>query len=169
MTNWKTASQRSYIGGQVSITSLLGEDEKQLDLWVKPRLFSVAGSDEIAAFSIQQQAKMRRESVKALLERGIEATEEALGKNDLLLDILGSGEADLFKERQLIRLHLQYGIHAHNFNGDPEGPTPEWIEDVLEDHGLSQEIFRIVQEFNRPLARPTSAPSGTSPSGSSTE
>jgi hypothetical protein len=169
MTNWKTASQRGFVGDKVQITSVLGEDGKPLDLWIKPRLFSVSGSDEISSYSIQQQAKMRRETVKALLERGLEATEEALAKNDLIVDILGSGDPDLFKQRALVRMHLLYGIHAHNFGDEIEGPTDAWIDDVLEDPRLASELFKIVQGFNRPLARKTSDQSETSPNGNSKE
>jgi hypothetical protein len=64
---------------------------------------------------------------------------------------------------------LRYGINSYQF-GDEEGPpTDAWIKDVLEDVELASELLVIVQEFNSPLAKPTSDISETLPAGSSKE
>ncbi|HPB65527.1 MAG TPA: hypothetical protein PLW80_03135, partial [Spirochaetales bacterium] len=62
--NWKTASNRRVIGDWVEVKSLEGIGAR-----VKPRKYSQAGADEINAWAVQRQAKMKRESVRALVDK----------------------------------------------------------------------------------------------------
>lgn len=156
--NWKTASNRRVIGDWVEVKSLEGIGAR-----VKPRKYSQAGADEINAWAVQRQAKMKRESVRALVDK----KEDANLRDDAVLDVLASGDPELFKQAHYMSLILKYGVAEYEFGDETGTPDDAWIEAVLDDVVLTGEILSIVQGFNRPLAPSTSGTSETSPSGPS--
>lgn len=165
--NWKVAANRRVVGDWVEVKSLDGIAAK-----VKPRKYSQTGTDEINATALRAQAALKRETVHALLARGKSASEaenfDAL-KGDVLLDVLGTADPELFKQATVMALHLRYGIAEYQFGDESGKPTDEWITDVLDDTELTAELFAIVKEFNSPLPEATSDNSETSLNGNSGE
>ena len=158
--NWKVASNRRVIGDWVDLSSLDGVDAR-----IKPRKYSQAGADEINAWAVQRQAKMKRESVKALMER--DKTEGL--RDDAVLDVLATADPELLKQAHYTGMLLRYGVAEYDFGDEQGTPDDAWISAVLDDVQLAGEILGIVQEFNRPLSIPTSDISETSQDGLSKE
>jgi len=148
--NWKTASNRRVVGDWVDVTCLEGIEAR-----VKPRKYSQAGADEINAWAVSR-AKFKKDVGEA------KDAEERIEK-------LAATDPEMIRQSGYMGIVLRYGINSYQF-GDEEGqPTDAWIKDVLEDVELASELLVIVQEFNSPLAKPTSDISETSPAGSSKE
>ena len=157
--DWKIASQRSVVGDPVEVACLKDDQGEPLPLKVKPRKYSVEGSDEIQSRAIRMQAAMSRDSVKAIVQQGIEGK---IDESAVFAEVLATGNADIFKQREIMRLELRYGIAAHNFDGQYCAPSDEWIEDVLDNSDLATALCAIVRDFNRPLA-PKSSPVSATP------
>lgn len=158
--NWRAASNRRVIGDWVEIKSLEGIDAR-----IKPRKYSQAGADEINAWAVQRQARMKRESVKALIEK----KDDVSVRDDAVLDVLANADPELLKQAHYMGLILKHGVHEYEFGDEAGAPDSEWIEAVLNDIELAGEILGIVRGFNSPLARPTSGTSETSQDGPSKE
>jgi hypothetical protein len=161
--NWKTASNRRVIGDWVELKSLEGIDAR-----VKPRKYSQAGADEINTWAVQRQARLKRETVKAIVDRESSGETGTL-KDDAILDVLANADPEMLKQAHYMRLLLKYGIAEYDFGTESGSPSDEWMDAVLDDTVLATEILAIARDFNGPLAEQTSGTSGTSPSGSSKE
>jgi len=65
---------------------------------------------------------------------------------------------------RMIRLGLLRGIHEHNFD-DEDGNPLEWDEslvtEIMKYMETALEVFRLVMEFNAPLAKKNSSKSRT--------
>jgi hypothetical protein len=176
--NWKIAADRMTIGEKVELKSLPG-------FWVQPRRFSKSSEAEILAVTTRQQMKKAsvRKAIVAAAKEGQEQGEKNLKsdiaqmRGEVLSDELQdriltavvddmSAEELAGTETQLVK--LAYGVHAHNFNGEPEGGSLEWARSLLEYRDIFNEILEIVEAKNAPLPLPTSGSSATSPTGSST-
>lgn len=163
--NWAVAAQKRVEGEWTKVQTLA-----EIGAEVKPRKYSQEGADEINAFSVMRQAKMSRESVKALVHRAQDHADENELRDEIILDALGSADPDLFKQAPLLRLFLKYGIAAWRDNSNASGkPDNDWINGILESPDIAAEVVTIVKEFNRPLPKATSASSGTPSSGNSKE
>jgi len=159
--NWKVASNRRVIGDWVELKSLEGVDAR-----IRPRKYSQAGADEINAWAIQRQARLKRETVRELVDQ---SKGEAATRDDMIIDVLAAGDAELFKQAHYMTLMLRYGVAEYEFGDECGAPTDAWITAVLDDVILTGEILGVIKEFNSPLAGPTSDTSATSSSGSSKE
>jgi len=165
--NWKVASNRRVIGDWVSLASLDGVDAR-----IKPRKYSQAGADEINAWAVQRQARMKRETVRALVERDKKAEEDSevtALRDDAILDVLANADPEMLKQAHYMSLIIKHGVAEYDFGDESGAPDDAWIAAVLDDIVLAGEILAAVQGFNRPLSKPTSDISETSPSGPSKE
>jgi len=171
--NWKVAADRLTIGEWVELKSLPG-------FWVQPRRFSKTGEAEMLAVTARQQMKKAsvRKAIVAAAKEGKEQSDVARMSGGPIPDeleekILDAVVDDMTPEElagtetQLVK--LAYGIHAYNFNGEPEGGSLEWARSLLEYRDVFNEILEIVENKNAPLPRPTPPSSATSPIGSSTK
>jgi len=158
--NWKAASNRRVVGDWVSLKNL-----EELGARIKPRKYSQAGADEINAWAVQRQARMKRESVKALIEK----KDGDSIRDDAVLDVLANADPELLKQAHYMGLILKHGVAEYEFGDEAGVPDDDWIEAVLNDIELAGEILGIVRGFNSPLARPTSGTSETSQDGPSKE
>ncbi len=158
--NWRAASNRRVIGDWVDIKSL-GEIAAR----IKPRKYSQTGADDINAWAVQRQARMKRESVKALIEK----KDGDSIRDDAVLDVLANADPELLKQAHYMGLILKHGVAEYEFGDEAGAPDDDWIEAVLNDVELAGEILSIVRGFNSPLARSTSGISETSQGGPSKE
>lgn len=159
----KIALNRRIVGDPVTL-ACLGEEN---GIWVKPRKFSVVGQDAIRAITIPRSAALAKlraaiedkggaasDADGGLTEEGLRARDEAAIEKLTALDGFDAGKLAV---ADVMRAQLKYGVAEHNFDGDPRAPTEAWIDQVLDDPELAEEIVGIVGAFNRPLARRTSA------------
>jgi hypothetical protein len=168
--NWKIAADRMTIGEKVELKTLPG-------YWVQPRRFSKACEAEMIA--VNARAQMKKESVRRTIIEGARGGEQSdIGKmsgelpedlkEKVVMTILEHMTPEEFADIDTQLVKLAYGVHAHNFNGEPEAGSIEWARSLLEYRDIFNEILAIVEEKNAPLPLPTSPSSATSPTGSST-
>lgn len=168
--NWKIAADRMTIGEKVELKSLPG-------FWVQPRKFSKAAESQMIA--VAARAQMKKESVRRTILEGARAREQSdIGKmsgelpedlkEKVVMAIVENMTPEEFADTDTQLVKLAYGVHAHNFNGEPEGGSLEWARRLLEYRDIFNEILAIVEAKNAPLPLPTSGSSATSPTGSST-
>jgi hypothetical protein len=138
---------------------------------VKVRLWSVSGKDEISNALKKVQKGIDK---KALMSFAMKAKNKGADITDesQLMELLTEDEIGAFVDSEsaemagLTETKLRLGIAEHNF-GDID--IKELAHDLLEFPKQATEILKLVEDFNAPLAQKTSKPSGTSPSGCTTE
>lgn len=175
--SWKIAADRLTIGEKVELKTFPG-------YWIQPRRYSKAGEAEILAVVTRQQIK------KASVKKAIMAAakeEELKGQKEQsdIAQMNGEALSDELRERILTAVvedmsaediagiekqvtEIAYGVHAHNFYGEPVGGSTDWARSLLEYKDIFNEILKIVEEKNAPLPSLTSPSSATSLTGSST-
>lgn len=169
--NWKVAADRMTIGEKVELTTLPG-------YWVRPRKYSKAGEAEILAAQTRAVAQKRAVASSIIDAYDAQPANEADA-------MVGSRAAGMQREVQILvmqnasaamvghidedQARIAFGIEDHNFNGEIERASMDWAREVMEHAEIANELLAIVAEKNRPLVRPTSPSSETSPNGSTTE
>jgi hypothetical protein len=174
--NWKVAADLEVVGPQVKISSL------PEGYWVQVRRYSVTGSGEIAAAEARSMATVKADALREVAgafetqdKDTPQADDEAAGgltpdqRRELAIRVMESASGDMVGEVGKKRAMLRYGVHLHNFDGDPAAPTDEWVEAVMEREHVANEILALIKEKNCPLARKTSGNSETSQTGNTTE
>jgi hypothetical protein len=161
--NWKLAADRSIYGERRELASLPG-------FWIQPRKLSKTGQAEVTAVLARQQ--MRKASVrKAIMAEAapVQKSELAAMSGEMSADTqarLMDAVAESLTAGELSGLdtkvvEIAYGIHAHNFAGEPQGGTLEWARELVEYPDVFDEVYAIVQEKNLPLASKTPSSSET--------
>ena len=155
--NWKLAADRSIYGERVELKSLPG-------FWVQARKLSKAGQSEVMAVMARQQMKKANVRRAILAEAKPEAKSELAAMSgemsedvqarlmDAVAESLTAGELSGLDTKVV---EIAYGIHAHNFAGDPKGGDIEWARELVEYPDVFDEVYAIVQEKNLPLASKT--------------
>lgn len=148
--NWKIAADRAAIGDKTELKSLPG-------LWVKPRKFTKQGAAEILAAQTRATMKTRAASnavTKAVLQSGSDADSAGLTqeqKAEIATVVMQNASADMIGHLEEDEARILFGIAEHNFEGEPQAPTKEWVTDIMQYAEIADEILGIVQEKNRPL------------------
>jgi hypothetical protein len=133
--------------------------------WIKAKKYSINATDEINAATREVQKGMDKKSLievaKKAREMGIAG--EVVSEEDImdmltpeqmsaLLDSTGVASA------KVMEIKLRNGIAEHSFDGCP---VKDLARDILEYPEIAQEMLKIVEEFNRPLAKKSSVASAT--------
>lgn len=158
--NWKTASSRRVVGDWVPVTKLDGIEAR-----IKPRKYSQAGVDEINSWAIQRQARLKRDTVRAIVEK----SEHEPVRDDAIMDVLANADPELLKQSYYMGMILRFGISEYDFGDETGKPDDDWIAAVLDDVDLAAELMEIAKDFNSPLPKLTPDTSGTSLDGNSKE
>jgi len=119
--SWRVAADRNVYGERVELKSLPG-------YWVQPRRLSKGAEADRMAGVIPEEVKER---ILVAMTENMDA------------ETVGQIEAKVAK--------VAHGVHAHNFNGEPEGGSVEWARSLLEYSAIFDEIIGIVEEKNLPL------------------
>ena len=175
---WRDAARRHLIGEQTPLASVNGE------LWICPRKWSTVTAEYVGEFRRQMLAKpgagekLRRlvelEEKYSVVASGGEIAKETLRDLDSAELIELSNSFSIQDRADMYRKALEDGIGAHNFSdekGQPIGGGEKLdaatIDEVLTHDVLANEMFQVIEAFNRPLARRSRRSSETSSSGSS--
>ena len=164
--SWQIAADRAAIGQPVALQSIKPEEGEYT---ITPRKYTVAGNDAITAIALKIQARMKRESLKAIVDSGLDSQEMQTNegasdeekraairkRNDLAIAVLADVPEDLLGQRETMRAKIRHGVALHTMEGEPKAPVDEWIEAVLDYPETAAEIVAIVEGFNRPLAQTT--------------
>lgn len=156
--NWKVAADRAVIGEKIELTSLPG-------FWVCPRRWSKTGEAEIHA--AQARIFARQQGIRDAIIR--DAKSEPLSEADAMAGALPESvksrimdaltqnlDGEVVDQIQSKIVKIAYGIHAHNFNGELEQGTMEWAKELADYSDVFDEVLKIVEEKNAPLAKMTS-------------
>lgn len=157
--NWKIAADRSVYGEKVELDTLPG-------YWVKPRRWSKTGEAEIHAALARIFARQRDVRNTIIRETsGDEPMSEAdlmagslpeKTKEKIMAALTGSLDGETVDQVEAKIAKIAFGVHAHNFQGEPEVGSMEWARELVEYRDVFDEILGIVEEKNRPL--PTTTP-----------
>jgi hypothetical protein len=165
--NWKVAADRRTIGERVELKTLPG-------FWVQPRRISSRGRAEIVACQTRALGQARGDAVREVAanfsSQSDDGSSDVALTRDIAVRIMEGATAEMVGRVEERRALVFYGIHAHNLQGEPAAMSYEIIDELLEtDEAIFNEIIRVVEEKNRPLAPTTSGQSETSPTSSTTE
>jgi len=173
---WQDDARRTVVSEKRMLTKMEG-------YWVKVRLWSIKGRDEISAAERDMRKTIDR---KALFEvskkvKGIDPEKlKAMDTGDML-DLLNSDEFDALtnsatmESARVVETKLRHGIESHNFcDGDIDTRSTDkdikgFASQIIEYSEVAQEILAFVEEFNRPLAKPNPSNSETQQNGSTKE
>jgi hypothetical protein len=168
---WKDEAKRTVVGDKVELKTFPG-------YWIKPKKYSVAGKDAIN----EEQRKLQQGIDKKAMASVIKKLDiEADGKDETqlmgeIMDKLTDDELAAMMDSQYvpsanyIKVRLREGIDSHNFCDAAEShDVKAFVDDILAYPEITEEILRIVEEHNRPLAGKSSKKSKMRPSGSTTE
>ena len=161
---WQDDARRTVVSEKKALSTLEG-------YWVKVRLWTVGGKDEISTATRKVQKGLDK---KALMSFAMKAKSKGadIANEQELMELLTPEEIGAFVDSEsaemadLIETKLRNGIAEHNFDGVA---IPDLAKSLLEYPNIATEILGYIEEFNRPLARKTSKPSEMQPSGSTTE
>lgn len=156
--NWKVAADVLTIGEKVELKSLPG-------YWIQPRRFSKAAEAQMIA--VAARAQMKKDSVRrTLLESSHSNDKSDIGtmsgeisdelKDKVVMTIIENMTPEEFADIDTQLVKLAYGVHAHNFFGEPEGGSMDWARSLLEYKDIFNEILEVVEAKNAPLQLPTS-------------
>jgi hypothetical protein len=168
---WKEAAQRTIVGDKVELKTFPG-------YWIKPKKYSVSGKDAIN----EEQRKLQQSIDKKALASMIKKLDiDSDGKDEAqimseVMDTLTDEELAAMMDSQYvpsasyIKVRLNEGIHAHNFCDGPETQdVSSFAQDILDYPEIAEEILKVVEEYNRPLAKKSTKKSKMQPNGSTTE
>lgn len=174
---WKEDARRMIVSEKKELQTFPGR-------WVKVRKYSIRGKDEINAAMAKLQQGLDKKAIYSLAKKIREQQGNKSLTEQEALALLEPDEIAAFMDgntapaEDLSRLRILHGVAAHNFlDGDPEavqiGTSKQediktFSSEILEFSEATAEILSLVEDFNRPLARPRSKTSETSPSGSGT-
>lgn len=160
---WQDDARRLIVSEQKDLTTFPG-------FWIKAKKFSINAKDEINAATREVQKGLDK---KAILEVTKKAREAGLSGNAMteeeIIDALTPEQLSALIDStnistaKVVEIKLRNGIEAHNFE---DTKVAQLAHDILEYPEIAQEMLKFVEEFNRPLAKPTSVKSATLPSGS---
>ncbi len=151
--NWRVAADRSIYGERTELKTFPG-------YWVQARTLSKGAEAEIVAIQARQQMKKSAVKRAILAEQDTSALSEAdkmagVVPADVQARIMDavteSMDAEDFAQLDSKVAKIAYGIHAHNFFGEPTGGTEEWARSLLEYRDIFDEILGIVEAKNLPL------------------
>lgn len=161
---WQDDARRTVVSEKKALSTLEG-------YWVKVRLWTVGGKDEITATVRKLQKGLDKKSLISFMAKARSRGKDLTNEADIM-SILTEDEIAAFVDSEsveasaMIEAKLKNGIAEHNF-GDMK--VSELAHDLLEFPNVAEEILKLIEDFNRPLASQTSSTSATSPSGSTTE
>lgn len=151
--NWRVAADRNVYGEKTELKSLPG-------FWVQPRRLSKGAEADINAIIARQQMKQSSIRRAILAEQDTSELSEAdrlAGvvpaevKERILVALSENLDAETVGQIEAKVERVAHGVHAHNFNGEPEGGTTEWARSLLEYSAIFDEILGIVEAKNLPL------------------
>lgn len=169
---WQDDARRTVVSEKRFLTTMEG-------YWVKVRLWSIKGRDEISAAEREARKAIDK---KALFEvskkvKGIEPEKlKTLDTGDML-SLLTPDEFDALTNSmsmdsaRVVETKLRFGIDSHNFcDGDIDTRSTDkdikgFASQIIEYPEVAQELLAFVEDFNRPLAQQTLSSSETQPSG----
>lgn len=155
--NWKVAADLNVIGERTELKTFPG-------YWVQVRRWSKRGQAEVqlvAARRAMKNTAVRREVVAAQEAVAKSDTEELSGvisedlKSKITDAIASSLDANDVGQIETKVAEILYGIHAHNFFGEPQGASKEWVESLIEYRDIFDEIHALVKGKNLPLQNQT--------------
>ena len=149
------------------------------EIWIKPKKWSEEADDQIRSFGLAAlRGPEGREALNKLrklekkyggeIDPNAEVSEEDLEDLAQVQIVLNESE-----RRALYEAALLAGVGEHNIIDDDGNPVnggfgldKKTVQEILDWKDLADEMFKAVQEYNRPLPRTSEPKSGTSPSGS---
>lgn len=173
---WQDDARKTVISEKRSLKSMVG-------YWVKVRKWSIRGKDEIDAAVKEVQRSLDRKALfeVAKMVRGIAPEELEKMDSGEIMSLLTPEQFSALTDSlstqaaKVVEAKLRHGIDSHNFcEGDIDTRSTDkdvkgFAYQILDFPEVATELLELVEDFNRPLPRPTSSTSGTSPSGSTKE
>jgi hypothetical protein len=165
---WQDDARRTIVSEKIELREFPG-------YWVKVKLYSVKGKDEITLSTRAVQKAIDKKALISLMKKAQAAHGEALTEEQML-ERLTQDELSALVESNSVELYsmtyakIKNGIDSHNFcDGEKSTEVENFAKDILEYDKIAQEILGHIEEFNRPLPSKTSKPSEMSPNGFTTE
>ncbi len=165
---WQDDARRTIVSEKIELKEFPG-------YWVKVKLYSVKGKDEINMATRAVQKAIDKKALISLMKKAQAAHGESLTEEQML-EQLTQEELSALVESNSVELYsmtmakIKNGIDSHNFcDGEKSTEVENFAKDILEYDKIAQEILGHIEEFNNPLASKTSKQSAMSPSGSTTE
>jgi len=159
---WQDDARRTAISERIDLKTLPGR-------WVKVRLWTIGGKDEINTAMKKMQKGIDKKALVSLAMK--KKGNKDLGEDEMLAlltedEISAFMDGNLGEVASLMEIKIRCGLFEHNFDGITNA---ELSHDLLEFPEIAEEISALIEAFNRPLAQRTSNSSETQPSGSTTE
>ena len=172
MGNWEAAAKRTIFGEKTPRTSL-AEEGKKSEFWIKPRKYSVEAREEIKLATGDLLERLPDDIVNIIVEKQKkksnekqkkQSNEDADDKTDDFLSIFSEMNTlqrckvmkalRESKGANVIFLVIKNGIGEHNFKDDNESSEvpKEFVDKILNYSPVADEMVRIIQDYNRPLA-----------------
>jgi len=142
----------------------------------RPRKYSVEGDEAVSLAQVRLQERFRPETMRRVLAKArganAQSVEDVLrlfDENDLVGIIEDASDVAPGVQIDYKRQVLLQGIGEHDF-GDAEGRiesvTEAFVNRILEDAELTDEMVAVIVGWNRPLAAGSDSKSETSSNGS---
>lgn len=167
MGNWEAAARRTILGKKTFIQSL-AEEGKESEFWIKPKKYSIEDREEIKKTSGDLLDKLPDDIVEIIVKKqkennGNNSDEDSSSQSDFL-DAFA--ELDMGQRRTVLKvvqeskgtnvlsLILKKGIGEHNFEDEKgsDNVPEEFVQKILEYAPVADELVKIIQEHNSPLA-----------------
>ncbi len=168
---WKEEARRTVVGEEVELKTFPG-------YWIQPKKYSVSGKDAINEEQRKLQQGIDKRALASVIKKlGIDSSgkEEEQVMTEVM-DKLTDDELAAMMDSQYvpsanyIKVRLREGINAHNFcDAARSNDVKALTEDILDYPEIAGECLKIVETFNRPLAKRSPRKLGTQQSGSTTD
>lgn len=158
---WKDDARRLIIGEKVQLETFEG-------YWIRPKKWSIQAKDEINAVQRRIQKGIDKKALMSVYakSKGKNYSEEELLEKISPEELGAFLDSNSLEAKDFVEIKLKYGIAEHNFEG---AKVKDLAHDILEYEDIAIEMLKIVEDFNRPLAKKTSPISGMSQNGSTEE
>jgi hypothetical protein len=169
--NWEEKSRSRRIGDRHELESLPG-------LWFRPQKYSVEGDEAVALAQLKLKERFKPDTIRRLLDKVKDNPDPEIKVEDLLLNLDDEELSAIMEDASDVpagaqteykRLVLLYGIGEHSFKnkkGELETVNEDFVDRILQDKDLTDEMVSVIVRWNRPLLKGSSSRSQTSSSGS---
>ena len=149
--------------------------------WIRPQKYSIEGEEEIQCVQLRVKNKLSSATTKKIFARLREEGNPDITPEEFLKNLSEEELDDLLQEQgnlapgdssNYVRLVLLHGIGEHNFKnaeGKIEEVNEDFVNRLMYKADTAHEAIKIIEKWNRPLAKRSAPSSGTSPNGSTTE
>jgi hypothetical protein len=148
---WEVAARRTQFSPKVYLVTLPG-------YWIRARKYPVRGKDELDQIAFRKGRDLPRSVIGAFrkaIKEGITAADYIKNiSEDEMMDIVNLSSPEIKSNTEKIEASIRWGLGEHNLEKEEGtiGVSPQLLENIMQYPAEMEEIFKMIEEWNIPLA-----------------